>query len=232
MFNLKYKKIIFMAVVIPLGLISLLTSCSSSKKERVPEDIVHQDIQRDYLVVDASSPVRPGWIEDAEIWSREHRGDNDSYRYFSFETSPMSSRSIACSLARANATADIAREISTRIDSRLMQSTYGDPSINENSPHVRPLREYVEHTLSEEVQAEVSGARVLKTYWEKRRFQKDMGAVRDYIGWTCASYIQMDASHLDRLINIAIEKVYDRARAESEQASAFAREALSKMHNN
>lgn len=203
----------------------MFSGCSSTQSERVPEERVHEDIQRDYLVVDASSPVRPGWIEDAEIWSREHGRDTEAFRYFAFETDIKVSRSIACSLARANATADIAREISTFIDQSLVTSTYGDASIDENNPHVLGLRQYVQQTLAEKVQASVSGARVVKTYWEKRRHQKELGAQRDFTGWTCAAFIQMDADQLSRLIDYAVRDVYENA--SGDEAKKLAQKALS-----
>lgn len=216
---------IFNAVVSVALACTMLSSCASKKRERVPKDEVHKDLSRDYQVTEASSGVRPGWIEDAEIWAREHGRDIEAYRYFSFETEPKASRSIACSLARANATADIAREISTFINQSLTTSTYGDASIDPQNPNINRLRQYVETTLAEKVQGQVSGARVIKTYWEKRNYQQRMGAPRDYQGWTCAAFIQMDGEQLGRLIDFAVSQVFAQAETNRE-ARDLARAAL------
>ena len=51
-----------------LVLLALLIGCSSSPKYGNKE---HEHIQKDYIVRDASSNFRPGWIEDANGWAKK-----------------------------------------------------------------------------------------------------------------------------------------------------------------
>ena len=51
-----------------LVLLALLIGCSSNPKYGNKE---HQHIQKDYIVRDASSNYRPGWIEDANGWAKK-----------------------------------------------------------------------------------------------------------------------------------------------------------------
>ena len=126
-------------ILIVVSLLILVSSCSS-KPEKVlpkgPEETKNDEIQKEYVVTDSISKTRPGWIEDSELWARSKGFDIKSYRYFSFETEPKVSRSIACNLAKANARADIASEISTFIDKQLGSSEEGSAGIDENNPNV------------------------------------------------------------------------------------------------
>jgi hypothetical protein len=201
-------------LLIPIVSLSLI-GCGSSKKkdDRELEEREHEKIQRDYVVKDASSNFKPGWIEDAEVWAKNHSKDTKRYRYFSYETEPKVSRSIACNLAKANAKTDIAGEISTFIDKQLATSQEGNASIDENNPEVQALREYTENTLAEKIQAMIHGAAVVKTYWEKRMYKQDLGAKKDYRAYSCAVFVRMDSKRLNTAVqnaaNLLIKRVDD-----------------------
>ena len=182
----------------------LISACSSSKKDdRELEEREHEDIEREYVVTNASSKIRPGWIEDAEVWARNHSKETKVYRYFSYETDPGVSRSVSCEKAKARAKSDIAGEITTFIDRSLGQSRGGQSTIDENNPRVQALREYVESTLTEKVQALIHGASIEKTYWEKRKYLKKLGAKRDFKAYTCAVFVRMPVKNLNRAIDEA-----------------------------
>ena len=150
-------------IVTVLGVI-LLTSCGSSKKDlRELEERKHEEIKRDFVVRDSSSNFRPGWIEDAEIWAKNHTLDMKKYRYFSYETEPKISRGSACDLAKANTKVDIAGEIATFIDKTFSESKEGKIGIDENNPNITALKEYMESTLAQKIQALIHGASVVKT---------------------------------------------------------------------
>jgi hypothetical protein len=157
-----------------LLILSLGASCSSKKKVKDVDN--SETISKDFEIKDASSTIRPGWIEDAEVWSEQENMDVKKYRYFSFETEPKVSREIACNLARANVRSDIAAEITTFVQKSLAESTEGSASIDPNNPKTQRLRDYVSNTLSERVQSLINGAAVIKTYWEKRNYKQNLGA--------------------------------------------------------
>lgn len=188
---------------------ALTVSCATKDNKKL-EEREHENIARDYIVVDASSNSRPGWIEDAEVWSRNHNKDTNKYSFFSYETDPKVSRNISCNLAKANAKSDIAGEITTFIDKQLGASTQGNANIDENNPQIQSLREYVENTLTEKVQALIHGAHIEKTYWEKRKYQKEKGAKKDFTAWICAVYLRMPSESLKRAIDEAANHVAGR----------------------
>lgn len=192
-----------------LLILSLGVACSSKKKVK---DIDNSEtIARDFEVRDASSTVRPGWIEDAEVWTEQENMDTKKFRYFSFETEPKVNREIACNLARANVRSDIAAEITTFIQKSLAASTEGAAAIDANNPKTQPMREYVSNTLAERVQSMIHGAAVIKTYWEKRNYLQKKGAKKDYIGFTCATLIRMENDRLKAAIDKASEDLVEKA---------------------
>lgn len=192
-----------------LLILSLGVACSSKKKVKDVDN--SETIARDYEVRDASSTVRPGWIEDAEVWTEQENMDTKKFRYFSFETEPKVNREIACNLAKANVRSDIASEITTFIQKSLAASTEGAAAIDANNPKTQPMRDYVSNTLGERVQSLVHGAAVIKTYWEKRNYLQKMGAKKDHIGFTCATLIRMETDRLKAAINKASEDLVEKA---------------------
>lgn len=192
-----------MKIILILSLLATTFMIGCASKERKTTEREHEDIQRDYVVRDSSSNVRPGWIEDAEVWAKNHGKNVNKYRYFSFESGPKVSRKISCDIAKANARADIASEIATFIDKSLATSEAGNASIDENNPHVQALREYVENTLAEKTQALIHGAAVEKTYWEKRQYLQERGAKRDFKAYTCAAFIRIESKRLKKAVDAA-----------------------------
>lgn len=181
----------------------VLFSCSSTVEEKVPEDKTHEHIRKDYYVTDTSSASRPGWISNPEGWAKSRGKNVKKFRFFSFETDPKSSRSIACQIAKANVRADIAAEITTFIDKSLGSSQEGNADIDENNPIPTGVRNYIENTLVEKVQSLVHGAAVVQTYWEKRRYKKDLGAVKDFTAFTCAAFVRMSSERLSNAVEKA-----------------------------
>lgn len=194
-----------------LMVLTLTVSCGSKKKRTVKDVDNTPTITRDFEVRDASSNIRPGWIEDAETWVEQEKMDTQKYRYFSFETEPKVNREIACNLAKANVRADIAGEITTFIQKGLASSTEGAAAIDANNPRTQPMREFVENTLAEKVQSLVNGAAIVQTYWEKRNYLQKLGAKKDYIGFTCATLIRMESNRLKAAIDKASEDLVRKA---------------------
>lgn len=192
-----------------LMILTLSVACSSKKKVKDVDN--SETITRDYEIRDASSTIRPGWIEDSEVWAEQEKMDIGKYRYFSFETEPKVNREIACSLAKANVRSDIAAEITTFIQKSLAASEEGAAAIDANNPKTQPMREYVSNTLAERVQSLIHGAAVIKTYWEKRNFQQKMGAKKDHVGFTCATLVQMERNRLKAAIEKASEDLVKNA---------------------
>ena len=198
----------------------ILASCSSAGKNSVKETVAKdQDIstyiKKDYVVTDASSTSRPGWIIDAVEWATSNNDDTKEYRFFSFETSPKVGREIACNLAKANAKADIAGEVATFIKSTLGSSEEGQAAIDPNNPLTLPLRSFVETNLTSKIQEVIVGAQIMKTHWEKRSYKKDLGAPRDFVGFTCGTLVKVKNEYIESAIDLARSEMLNRTQDKS-----------------
>ncbi len=209
-------------------ILTVAASCSSKKPKKEVQDVDNsKTISRDFEVRDASSTTRPGWVEDAEIWTEQEGMDTKKYRYFAYETEPKVNREIACNLAKANVRVDIASEITTFIQKSLASSTEGAAAIDANNPKTQAMREFVSNTMAEKVQSLINGAAVIKTYWEKRQYMQTLGAKKDYIGFTCASLIRMEASRLQAAIDKASEDIV--AKVDDPETKENVKKALDKI---
>ncbi|MCK5074260.1 MAG: hypothetical protein KAQ98_12590 [Bacteriovoracaceae bacterium] len=205
-----------MKFIISMLIIMVFVCGCASHKQKLPDEQKYKEIQRDYIVSDhsrTSGDLRPGWIDNPQLWAKEHKGDFDTtkYTYFAYETDPKASRKLSCQLARSYARVDIASEIATFIDKSLAESDEGSVAIDENNPQTRGLRNFVENTLAEKIQALIHGSRPLKIHWEKRKYKKKFGAKRDFTAYTCAAFIRMDNGRLKDAIDEAANFVSEEA---------------------
>lgn len=184
-------------------MIGAIAACSSNSKKELVEVDNSETIKKDYIVRDASSNIRPSWIYQTQDWASEFGKNSKDNRYFAFETEPKVNREIACNLAKANVKSDIAGEITTFISKTLGASEQGSANIDENNPEIEGLRSYVENTLTSKIQAIITGSAVEQTYWEKRNYKQDLGAKKDYIGYTCAALVRIPKARINKAIDQA-----------------------------
>jgi hypothetical protein len=169
--------------------------------------------KKDYDVVDASSGDIPEWIQEPQEWADdEDEDDFKAHRYYVVNIDPRKSREIACKIAKAQARAEVASEVTAFIKNSFGQATHGDPTDNDEA-----LSEYVEDTLAQEVQAFVVGARVFRTYWEKRKFDKEKGAKKNWAGYTCSALIKISKKNLEKAFKRAEDKLAGKAKKENKQ---------------
>ena len=194
-----------------ISLLALLVtiSCSSTKDDVA--DKKHEDLEKNYKVRDASSNYRPGWIVNANLWAKKNGVNVNTYRYFSFETGTKVDRDIACNMAKANAKVDIAGEISSFIEKELLSKQEGDAFIDENSPEDKKLLHFVSNVLVERIQSNLHGVAVGKTYWEKRSYEKDLGAKKDFTAYTCAVFVKINKDALAEAVEKASKRVVKEA---------------------
>lgn len=169
-------------------------------------------LEKDYRVVDASKGEVPEWVSNLEEWLEDEEEDEmKDHRYYIYSTEPKISQSISCEIAKAKAINAAAGEISTYIKSSLAQSVHGDPTKSNTQ-----LSEYVQNDLLKEVNASIVGAQIYKTYWEKRRYEKEKGAVKDWDGYVCSALVKVSKKQL----KIAFERTQKELEAKVSDNSA------------
>lgn len=203
--------------LIYLILISIITVGCASRK-----------LEKDYKVVDASHQDIPEWVEDLDEWLDDEEEDFEKNRYYIYTTEAKNSRSTACEIAKARSVANVAAEISTFIKQSFAQSKHGDPTVKN-----KKLSEYVQDDLAKEVQAFIVGAQNYKSYWEKRRFMKEMGAKSDWDGFTCTSLVKISKSNLkkafERSEQALAAKADEKSKEQVKKIMEEAKEAYTKI---
>lgn len=196
-----------------LFILLVLAGCSSSKVKKEPamEEVDNKKtIKLDYVVKDASVKQRPTWVEDGERWAKEYREDAGTHRYFSYTTESKADKELACQIAKAQARADIASQISTVIKKNISIAN-DSVTLAQKEPK---LQSYLEETFTEDIQANLHGVSVEKTYWEKREYSQKKGATKDFIGYSCSALLKMQRESLQKAVDAAAQKIVEKTSPE------------------
>jgi hypothetical protein len=175
-------------LLMSLCLVGLVTSCSSRK------------LKKEYTVVDSSHTEVPEWIVEYEEYIEDM--DTKKNRFYKFETDPKNNRQIACKIAKAEAASHVAGEIQTKIKDVLTTSKEGDASELGGK-----LDEYVSNTLTMDIESALSGLKIIKTYWEKRAYAKDLGAIKDYRAFSCSVLLKISKKSIKNAIAKSNQKI-------------------------
>jgi len=141
--------------------------------------------------VDSSHQDIPEWIKDYDDFLED--SDTKKFNYYKYETGPKNNREIACKIAKAQASSHVAGEISTKVKDLLTSSTEGDASQVGGK-----LDEYVSNTMTMDIESRLKGLKVVKTYWEKRAYAKERGALKDYRAWSCSVLLKISKKNVKK----------------------------------
>ena len=146
-------------------------------------------LKKDYHLIDASSGRFPSWVENPRAVDTDK--EQEKYRYFVSEGGNPNQR-LCLRSAETRASSRIAREIVQFIKSTYAEAIQGEAA--------EEISEYAEEQLAQETQTFVVGTRTAKTYWEKRRYQKELGASRDETRYSCFALVKMDRQSLAKAV--------------------------------
>ena len=162
-----------------------------------------RSLKKDYEVVDASQKVKPVWTYNPVDWLEDNDSDDmEKFKYYTFTSEPKNSRVSACELAKLRANSEVASEVTQFIKHSLSTSTEGDTKALDSD-----LDEYMDETLTKEVQSYVVGAQTIQKYWEKRNFKKELGAKNNISGYTCSVLVKMSKANMEKAFDIAFKKL-------------------------
>lgn len=166
----------------------VLSSCSS------------RSFKKDYTVVDSSHADIPSWIKDFDEWQEDlDKEDKSKNKYYRGESETSSAKDISCEVAKAKAAGDVASEISQKFNQEL--NSYKETTItNTNS-------EFIQNQFSKIVKTSIIGLETSKTYWEKRRFDIELGAKKNLDAFVCFSLGKISKSNLKKSIARAHAKL-------------------------
>jgi hypothetical protein len=191
------KEIPMKISLLVLPVLLLLASCATTEKaeEATPAPQADRDYQIDYVLVDASQGERPGWILNPHVSDDSNK--RAKYRYFVSEANRNQKR-LCTKSAVARANARIAGEITQFIKNTYSESVQGTDD---------DVSEYMQEQLTQEIQSFVVGAETSRTYWEKRRYKKELGAMANKDTYACYALVKMKKENLSEMIKMARKKI-------------------------
>lgn len=168
-----------------IALTGLVVSCGSKQvQEEKPREFV-----KDYNVVDASETITPSWILAPETGDKSSSAADN--KFFVNESENINKR-LCLRSAEARATSYIASEIAQFIKNSYAEATQGGES--------EVVSEYMQEQLASETQSFIVGSSVHKTYWEKRSYKKDLGAVENKVLYNCFALVKISKKNLEKAI--------------------------------
>lgn len=159
-----------MKCLITLFLLSLLLqACSGGSIKRWSFSSSGDTELKDYKFIKGSRKNRPSWIEKPQSF-----GKRQDF-FFSFETTPKTTKEIACNLVKAYARERIAEEITAFLTDK------------EDAKEL--WVQFARDKAFELFQESLSKAQILDEYWEQKRIT-DLTTGDDIDFYTCALLIQ------------------------------------------
>lgn len=177
-----------------------LISCGSSKKTAEAPAAPKQEertFHKSFVLMNASAKITPKWIDLPSKGDKSK--ERKKNRYFISESAHKNKR-LCLKSAEARATARIAAEIA-----QFVKNTYGESTQGGGDDDVT---EYMEESLAQEAQSFIVGARVHKTYWEKRGYKETLGAEEDMTKYNCFALIKMSKKSVKKAVQNSTAKLY------------------------
>lgn len=186
-----------MKQILTLFIFSILIVSCSSKKESETKKTEEIKRQIDYVVQQSSSKKTPEWVEDFRTWED---GQNEKFEYFMDESEYRSKR-LCRSSSNARAKKIIASETAEYINNIFAEAEKD----RENSS--QKVTRYSEEELSTMTKSFITGAKVYRRYWEKRKYLKAMGAEKDKVEYSCYTVVRMSKKRMKDLIDLTFNKI-------------------------
>ncbi len=197
-FSLLLTSVAFTMLVVQVG-------CSSSKKSE-DEDILNEpevkhEFKLDYEVIEASETVVPKWIKKPSMVDSEEKRKN--YTYYINESENVNLR-----LCEKSAVARAASHIGGEI-SQFLKNTYTEGvSGGSRGEVVDEVSTYADEKLTQDIEANIFGATLVKKYWEKRvlKSDDDKEGKKD-VKYKCYSVLRMSLKDTEKAIELAKNKL-------------------------
>ncbi|OPZ78408.1 MAG: hypothetical protein BWY78_00603 [Alphaproteobacteria bacterium ADurb.Bin438] len=164
-----------------LFVIGLVSSCSS--------------FNRDYEVIDASIDSKPDWTHDVKEID-DYDDISEKYYLFSGESENISKK-----LCETGARVDADKKLGAYI-SQFIKNTYAESLQNSGEM----MDTYSEEAMAKNVETKVIGSMSVASYWEKRAYLKDLGAMEDKSLFYCYVVKKIDKDLVDKMLKSSVDK--------------------------
>ncbi len=160
-----------------LVMMAVLNACSGAPVRKV-------EVEPDkFKVLDAAPGGREAWLDSPNFYAKKEGLDTDSSYYYVGDAQSADKR-MACEKAEANAMDDVAKQVSTFVDTTLARAssestgtdTNGTSAISASQTQTSQLSSQLSKTM-------VNGVEKYKQYWEQRDYSSVGGAKSIFYCW-------------------------------------------------
>lgn len=163
-----------------LSLIVITAGCGGAPVREVEVE------KPQFKVTDAAPGGREAWLDSPNFWAEKEGMDTEKFYYFTGDAQSADKR-MACEKAMADATDDIAKQVSTFVDSSLARASTDSTGTDSNGQAAVSASQTETSRLSSQLsKALVTGVEKNKQYWEQRDFSQTGGAKSIFYCWTLA----------------------------------------------
>ena len=167
-------------VLTTIAMTSLFAACGGAPVRQV-------DIEKpQFKVTDAAPGGREAWLDSPNFYARKEGLDVDNFYYYVGDAQSADKR-MACEKAHADATDDIAKQVSTFVDTTVARANTDSTGNDSNGTTAVSASQNETSKLSSQLsKALVTGIEKNKQYWEQRDYSAVGGAKSIFYCWTFA----------------------------------------------
>jgi hypothetical protein len=152
-------------------------------------------IKKDYTTVDFSHEKRPEWVREGVYKPKEKENE---YKFFISEADNVNRR-----LCEKSAEARGASVLSSEIANRI-ENSYQEVAESKNLQK----EAFSSEKLKQTIQSYLAGLEKESSYWEKRNYQRSLGAEEDVAKYKCFSLLKIKKSVYDRAVELSLNKIF------------------------
>ena len=167
-------------LILSLFAVTALSACSGAPVKEVEVEAPQ------HKVLDAAPGGQEAWLDNPNYWAEKDGQDVKDFYYFTGDAQSADKR-MACEKAHADATDDIAKQVSSFVDTSIARAST-DSTGNDSSGMVASSASQTETSKisSQLTKALVTGIEKKKQYWEQRDYSQAGGAKSLYYCWVLA----------------------------------------------
>ena len=136
-----------------------------------------------FKVSDAAPGGREAWLDNPNFWAKKEGIDIEHFYYYVGDAQSADKR-MACEKANADALDDVAKQVSTFVDSTLARASTDSTGNDTNGASSISASQTESSRISSQLsKALVSGVEKFKQYWELRDYSQVGGAKSIYYCW-------------------------------------------------
>ena len=167
-------------IILSMSAIVALNACGGAPVREVKIE------PEQFKVTDAAPGGREAWLENPNFYAKKEGLDTDQF-YFYVGDAQSADKRMACEKANADALDDIAKQVSTFVDSSIARASADSTGSDSNGTSAVSSSQTETSKISSQLsKALVSGVEKNKQYWEQRDFSQVGGAKSVYTCWVLA----------------------------------------------